>query len=71
MIGRLTDTELINHLDSARHHSYIINELCKRLETDIQINTDTNQQVECPICKCDLYSDFDFGNNTFTIELKK
>ena len=69
MYRNLTDVELLNQLDSKRHHSPIVNELCNRLEAKNlnekmieSIEKSDNSKVDCPICLASLTVDFDDAN---------
>lgn len=69
-LKRLSDWELIAHIDEARHLSPIIGELASRLEQCLKSDArdDYNSRAECPVCKADLLIEFDEGNKLFEVK---
>lgn len=69
-LSRLTDMELIVHVDEARYLSPLIGELAKRLEAIIKSDArdDYNGQASCPVCEASLLVDFDDANKLFNIK---
>jgi hypothetical protein len=66
----LTNEELINILDVRRKYSFVIDELCNRLEK-IKNTEEFNHKVECPVCHAALMTDIDDKNKLFTIRLDR
>lgn len=66
----LSNTELLAKIDSVRHLSPIIQELCKRLEEGDLYSKDTNDRVECPICQGKLRVDYCGGNDMFKLHIR-
>lgn len=62
--NHLTDDELLRHIDLARHHSPIIEELAKRLESS-QTGDDSGTK-KCPVCEAQVRVGYDDG---FYLEL--
>lgn len=69
-LSRLTDEELLSHVDDRRHLSPIIAELAKRLEALLESDRrdDYNNRAECPVCQATLHVDFDQANNLFNVK---
>lgn len=67
----MSDEELLDVLDDAKHLSPVIGELCKRLELKAVAITDANHRVECPVCQAELEADYDEANTMFTLKVEK
>lgn len=67
----MSDEELLDVLDDAKHLSPVIGELCKRLELKAVSITDANHRVECPVCQASLEADYDEANTMFTLKVEK
>jgi len=66
--SNLTDEELMTELDSRRHQSPVIDELCNRIESGRLLGTETNHKVSCPTCDADLEVDYCAGNDMFNVK---
>ena len=67
---RLTDDELLAHLEERSHMSPVIGELTRRMRLlmDEDRKTDYNSQSECPVCQASLHIDFDESNRLFEVK---
>lgn len=71
-LTHLTDSELLNLIDSKRQYSSIIDELCKRIENlELDIPDTINSNVQCPICACSLKISLKETNDSFHVEINK
>ena len=68
----LTNEELLLQLESIKHRSPIINELCERLQQRTLINAKDkpNHNVECPVCQAQLHADYDSHNEMFELRFQ-
>ena len=69
--SNLSNAELLLELESIRHHSPIIQELCVRLEEDELFGKETNMNASCPICQGELTVDYCKGNDIFNLTIRK
>lgn len=67
----LSSKELINNLDDKRKYSFIIDELCRRLEKSVCTDAILDHKVKCPVCQATLMCAIDDGNNLFTLKVDK
>ena len=68
-LSNLTDAELLNHIDSIRHYSPIIAELCKRLDALNVEPSPLHDRVTCPVCQAELRVDSDDGNEKYELAI--
>ena len=67
--NHFSNTELISLFEEKAQSSEIIMELCKRLETnENKMPTNTNCDVECPVCEAKLIVDYDENNLMFELK---
>lgn len=76
--SRLSDKELLNELIEAAHHSPIIAELCKRIESNEERNVVienlfdyADKKIACPVCKSNLQLNLDEDKIVFFLEIQK
>ena len=69
VFNHLTDDELLRQLGVARFHSPVIEELCKRMETN-QASV-VRGELECPVCMALLDASFDPDKQELNLEMKE
>jgi hypothetical protein len=68
-LSQLTDGELVTKLDEQRSHSWVIDELCSRIEANIGtsefVEEPKRNEEDCPVCCASLsikIQESDLGN---------
>lgn len=69
--GNLSTAELLRQVDSLRHRSPVIEELCQRIEREESTPPAQGKMegsMPCPVCMAQLEVTFDRDADEFTIE---
>lgn len=68
VLAHLTDAELLGELESARFHSPVIGELCRRL--DAKRATVDHYELDCPVCRAPLHAISDQEAEELKLEVR-